>query len=400
MTRRTSFRTALVAGLAALTTTAAAQPASAAKNMEFGLQDDAALLYQYDGPRGPALDSARALGVTRLRVNLIWARTMPNKESRTKRPPHRIHYTFGQWDDLIDAAAARGMRVQLTLTGPAPAWATGNHKTGIYKPSPKRFGTWVKAVAKHFKGRVDIYAIWNEPNLVAWLAPKSTSARQYRALYQAAYKSVRASDHRAKILIGETSPFSTSRAARPIQWLRSMACVDKHYKKQRGSRCKGTLIADGYAHHPYEFKHKPSYHYPGTDNATTGTIKHLTTALSKLRRARALKPHHGSTMPLYLTEYGYLARGKRAQPETRRARYLVDGFTLMQKNRSVKQVIQYLLIQPPESQPGAFFATGITSTALAPLKSYLALQKYAKSAAKKHRIKRVRGPLHLTARRK
>ena len=72
------------------------------------------------------------------------------------------------------------------------------------------------------------------------------------------------------------------------------------------------LKADGYAHHPYDFRHAPDYQYPGVDNVTIGTLSRLTKALDKLRKVGALRTNNGSRMPLYLTEYGYFATGHRA----------------------------------------------------------------------------------------
>ena len=39
------------------------------------------------------------------------------------------------YDAIVNSANAHGVRVQMTLSGPAPAWATGNHKYGVYKSS-------------------------------------------------------------------------------------------------------------------------------------------------------------------------------------------------------------------------------------------------------------------------
>ena len=56
------------------------------------------------------------------------ARTSPGPAPRrAPRPPRPAApvYDFTPYDRLVDEAAARGLRVQLTLTGPAPAWASG-----------------------------------------------------------------------------------------------------------------------------------------------------------------------------------------------------------------------------------------------------------------------------------
>ena len=180
------------------------------------------------------------------------------------------------------------MRVQLTLTGPAPRYASGNHRIGfpIVKPNPALFGDFTHAVADHFKGRVDRYAVWNEPNYPAWLSPSRQSPKLYRALYQSAYRGIKSADPGAQVLIGETVPYDNPGiATAPLKWLRAVACLNARYK--RVGKCT-PLKADGYAHHPYEFLHPPSYKYPGKDNAPIGSLSRLRVALNKLAKAKAL----------------------------------------------------------------------------------------------------------------
>jgi hypothetical protein len=110
------------------------QPAHAARGMELALQDDAVLLQGLYYNRDLALSQIRALGVRHIRANLLWTRVLPGWETNTRFKPAVLHYDWSQYDQLIDAAARYGMKVQLTIAGPAPAWATGNHIVGNYKP--------------------------------------------------------------------------------------------------------------------------------------------------------------------------------------------------------------------------------------------------------------------------
>ena len=69
-----------------------------------------------------------------------------------------------------------------------------------------------------------------------------------------------------------------------------MTCVNARYK--RAKSCP-KLKADGYAHHPYDFRHSPSFQYPGADNVTIGTLSRLTKGLDKLRKSGALRTSNG-----------------------------------------------------------------------------------------------------------
>ena len=90
------------------------------------------------------------------------------------------------------------MRVQLTLTGPAPAWATATTASACTSPAPAAFARFAGAVAAHFKGRVDRYGIWNEPNWKSWLMPHAGSPTLYRGLYIGAYRAIKGADPKAR----------------------------------------------------------------------------------------------------------------------------------------------------------------------------------------------------------
>jgi hypothetical protein len=207
------FRLPLALLAAALLALAAAGSASAAPGLEVAVQDDGHLLSDDPGSRAAALGAAASLGAVYVRANVFWASTAPSPTAR--RAPAAPVYDFTRYDRLIDEAAARGLRVQLTLTGPAPAWASGAHKVGVDRPDAKRFGAFVAQAAAHFRGRVTRYSVWNEPNWHGWLRPEKicrrgrctkSAAARYRSLYVAAYAAVKRADPAAQVWIGETSP--------------------------------------------------------------------------------------------------------------------------------------------------------------------------------------------------
>lgn len=338
---------ALVATIAALVAAALANApaAHAARGMEIALQDDAVLLHQsyYDPQR--AMSQIRALHVTAIRANLLWANVMPYWEAHSRTQPAHVDYQWGEFDRLIGFAAANGIRVQLTIAGPAPAWAAGDHRVGPFRPNGAKFGTFVRAAAEHFRGRVHRYSIWNEPNYFGWLAPMRSAPGLYRSLYVHGYSAVKSVDPWAQVLIGETVPYAIPRRAMaPIAFLRGVTCTDRRWHRH----CAG-LHADGYAHHPYEFAHSPHARYPGRDNATIGTLGHLTGALARLRRSGALRTPRGHAPDLYLTEFGYFATGKRRLSGSKRAAYLRSAVEIARRNPHVRQLLQYLLVEPPKS---------------------------------------------------
>src|SRR3954454_22517018 len=257
------MRRLLAAVLVAASSLSAATSAHAARGMEVGLQDDAVFLYQHYYNRDLALQQARQLGVTRLRVNVLWNR-VASAQNRQRTAPAQVIYNWYPYDSIVDAAAAYGIKVQMTVAGPAPAWANGKHRAGLhegaYKPNARLYGQFVHDVAMHFRGRVDRYSIWNEPNWPGWLAPYKSAPRIYAKLYRAGYRGVKSADSRAKVLFGELAPQERrGKSLAPLTFVRR-ATRHRHWK------------ADGFAHHPYGFTVSPTSRKGGRNDVTMGTL--------------------------------------------------------------------------------------------------------------------------------
>jgi hypothetical protein len=379
----------LLAAVALAAASCGSSGGSDSGKLDVALQDDAVFLKRDYYDRDTALKQAQALGVTRLRVLVIWNRLMGGDANSKTKPP-AVHYDWSPYDSLIDDAARHGIRLQLNLTGPAPAWATGNHKVGIVRPDAQPFGEFAAAAARHFKGRVDLYSIWNEPNYVGWLAPLHAEPALYRALYTAAYGAIKREDPAAKVLIGETAPYSEQhRALAPLEFLREVLCRNQIYAPVK--QCP-PLVADGYAHHPYEFANPPAAPYPGADNVTMGTLGRLTAALDRLATAKALRTPDGQPLDVYLTEFGYFATGPVAPPPDKRAAYLKEAFDIAQRNARVKEMLQYILVSPP---PGTRFDTSLIAQDGKASLPFNALSAWVRDNVKNGRVRGVEAPLHL-----
>jgi GH35 family endo-1,4-beta-xylanase len=368
------LRNILLAAILAMATFGSiGPPAHAAMGMEVAVQDDGAFVTEMGLKRKKALQLADKLLVSRIRVNVPWSAVV-NSPKKKKRPKHR-HYDFTSYDALYRQALKHHIKLQVTISGFAPAWATGNHKIGGYKIKVKYFKEFARAVAKHFRHAVDRYSVWNEANYVSWNGPLSRAAKTYRQLYQTAYGVLRKHDPHAKILIGETAPYAQSgRAIAPLKFLRDVVKP-------------GPLKADGYAHHPYDFRHSINYRYPGADNVTLSTLSRLTSQLDKLAKSHRLSTPAGKPLDLYLTEYGYMASGKYKISEKQRAKYIPHAFQVALDNPRVKQMLQYLLVKPADRN--LRFDTSIVSKKKGkPSKTFKALAAWAKKQAQHRRIAR------------
>ena len=106
--------------------------AKASRGMELALQDDAVFVNPTYFDRERAFKHLRSLGVTRLRVSLGWANAMPQSQAKKKTKPAKIEWYFGLYDNLIDAAADQGIRVQLTSADRRPPGRPATTRRGRY----------------------------------------------------------------------------------------------------------------------------------------------------------------------------------------------------------------------------------------------------------------------------
>jgi hypothetical protein len=359
-----ALRRALVCVVAVVAFLVPAGSAHAARGMEVALQDDAVFISGRAPGVERGLQLAQGLNVSWIRVNVGWADAATYRVARRRRSPNPVNWNWFPYDRLIDQAAALGINVQLSFSGPAPAWATGNRKIGPRKPRARPFRIFVRDAVLHFRDRVQRYSIWNEPNHTGWISPKRSQPSVYRALYKTGYKTIKSLDPEAQVLIGETSPYANRRATAPITFLRKMA--------------RGGLRADGYAHHPYDFNHKPTFRWPGRNNATLGTINNLVRALDQLHRRRALRRPDGGKLNLYLTEYGYIRSGRHGTKESRRRKYAVQAFRIALRHRRVQQMLWYVLARPTRRY--RFFDMSLTSAGGSLTPTYRAIARWARSA--------------------
>jgi hypothetical protein len=394
--------------LAACLLALAAPSAHAARGMEIAVQDDEQFLSDHADIRAAAFGHARSLGVSALRTNVSWSRIVGTPASRTA--PAQPIYDFTRVDRLVDEAAASGMRVQLTLAGPAPAWATGNHRIGVDRISPKRFAEFAAVAARHFNGRVRAVSVWNEPNWHGLLKTEricgkvtkrvkgkgkkgkrnvhkrvcvKTSARRYRDMYRAAYSAIKHAAPGMPVWIGETNPYVNKRkqSTAPLAWLRQMLCIDRVVKKCRG----GALRADGYAHHPYDFARAPGKKRKSPDEVTLANVGKLSKFLSKNRKRLKVKRNS-----LYLTEFAYYSSGPNAQPEKRRSKWTKQAFAVALKAANVRQLLYYQLVDPAKTR---VFRTGLVTLTGAKHPVFKALQSFY--AARKSKLTRPRAPFVL-----
>ena len=347
-----------------------ASPALASHNQTVYFEAQDQLLNPSTRPR--ALLQLQSRGVKALRVELYWHDVAPSPNSAA-RPgldlTNPASYNWGQYDPLLAEAKRLHWKLLLTVTSPAPRWATSNRKAPyVTRPDDLAFQQFMTAVGRHYSSQVALYSIWNEPNHPVYLLPQfnangtPASPRVYRGLFQAGYAGLKAAGiAHPKVLIGETAPTGYEAPPRhtgllhdvaPLAFLRGMLCLNAHYQK---SRSCGSLPAYGYAHHAYTTGAGPTYRPPLADNVTIGVLSRLSRALALAARAHAIP-----SIPIFMTEFGveskpnkFLGVSVAQQPE-----FDAIAEHIAYSNPGVAAFSQYLLRDDPLGGANSTSASG------------------------------------------
>jgi hypothetical protein len=140
-----------------------------------------------------------SLGSKFLRVDLSW-----NAIQLTSAQ----NYNFAEFDRVVDAARAKGLKVLLILMG-TPSWAA---QAGTNVPAdPSTYAAFARNAALHYAPKgVHHFEIWNEPNLTGFFSTMSVS--RYTSLLKAAYPAIHAADSQAVVLSAGLSPVASTGA--------------------------------------------------------------------------------------------------------------------------------------------------------------------------------------------
>jgi hypothetical protein len=353
--------------------------ASAGKGQLSLFQDDRELTQGQGASPSAVLNQFDALGVDILRTNVIYGKVYrtPGDHKKpsdfTTEDNANPHYDWSATDNVVNLAKARGIRIQLTITGPVPVFASDHPskcKGGgscTYAPSTKEFSRFVQAVVKRYKGRADYYSIWNEPNIgKSWLTPRYASAKgvgrydyaaaKYRKLYVTGQKTIARYDpsHRNRVLFGEVPSIAT-----PLSFIRASLCLDSGGNSFRGARARaqgcsghvGRISTLGMAVHPYNqgalFGPQQRYKTP-----TSMTIAQLPRLHRLLDGAYRHKRISSGARNVYVTEFGFQSKPPDksfgAASLANQARYINEADRLFYGDPRVKWVSQYEFTDDPD----------------------------------------------------
>ena len=327
------------------------------------MMDDQLLLGASQEKIDREMATFRAMGVDRLRVSAYWNQIAPAPLSGTKPAfdaanPDSPAYAFAALDRVVTSAAAHGLKVMVSITTPAPLWATPSpaRANPAWKPSPAEFALFAHAVTRRYASLVDHWAIMNEPNQQQWLQPQSEGRKafaphHYRRMVHAAYPRIKGADPTSLVLIGELASVGSAavgvrRGIKPLRFLRTMGCRDGRYRRMRRGACRSftAVPGDAIGHHPYQFT-DPSLPSFTKDEAAMGDGLRILRVVDALQRRRALSRRR--RFNLYYTEFGYQTNPPDPYAGVslrRQSAFLQEAAYLVWRTPRIKEINQFRLV--------------------------------------------------------
>jgi hypothetical protein len=239
------------------------------------------------------------MGASWILTNFYWSR-IEGKEGQ---------WNFANYDKYVDTAKASGKKIIGVLAYGVP-WIHEDGKSRDYIPPDKVhfYLNYIQRTAEHFKGRVDAWCIWNEPNFIFWKGSRD----EYLSLARQAADALREVDSEVILLGGA---FNRGIFGLPTAYIKGLF--------ESGAMEK----ADAVAFHPYELN----------PNRTARLFMEF--------RARVAK--YGFEDQIWVTEVGYPTGGwyPTAVSEKKFPVYIVKTFVGLATS-GAKKIIWYQLFDP------------------------------------------------------
>lgn len=239
-----------------------------------------------------------------------WAKGYVNWETVEPTPGQ---YRWVDPDHTVHAFHSQGLRILLRVQG-TPVWARPADTPLSHPPNDMNdFAVFMQALASHFRGQVDAYEIWNEPNLNYEWGYLPPDPARYAAMLRAVYPAIKAGDPQALVISAglATTGEGSGTAMGDLDYLRAMyAAGARGYFDALGS-------------HPYAFGHDPDYEDPWG------------LCLSRVAQQRQVMVAYGdTTTPVWITELGWVLHSswdlveheRIGVNELQQARYLVRAY--------------------------------------------------------------------------
>ena len=120
--------------------------------------------------------------------------------------PARGQYNWQPWDQIVQQSVDHGHAL-IAVLADAPAWARSPNDTRTGAPvSTADFAEFARQFAGRYGTRIEVYQIWDEPNILLGWGGEPPSPAGYAALLQAGYTAIHAADPAATVITAALAP--------------------------------------------------------------------------------------------------------------------------------------------------------------------------------------------------
>jgi hypothetical protein len=190
----------------------------------------------------------QAMGVNWVRFDVTWAAIEQTKGK----------YSWADYDYDVNSVTSKGMKVLAIMTQYGlPTWERIDQSNWSSTPNNMQdYQNFVYAFAAHYKGKITLYEIGNEPN-VSQFWPSGPDPQAYTNFLVAGYKGVKAANPAAKVISAGLANIS---AAAFLQGMYNAGA-------------KGHFDYVGF--HPYSWPNSPDYTAGATSFSQTANIRQV-----------------------------------------------------------------------------------------------------------------------------
>lgn len=318
----------------------------------------------------------RKAGARYVRFTAPWRSVAPADRPADFVPsdPTSPGYSWSGLDTLVSNAEAAGLTPILDLGSP-PKWAYANKPQGVNAGTPKisALGDFATALATHYDGTaagvpaVNVFEVWNEPNLSIDLNP--VSAGNYRAMVNAVAAAVHAVDSANLVVAGDLDPFGHPKSKKqkwhsvaPLAFMRSLLCLSKGTHPH--STCGNRIHFDVWSHHPYTFGGAFG-HAKHPDDVELGDLPRMRALLQAGVRLHHVASSH--SVQFWVTEFGWDTNPPRRHAASLGLASRWTAESLYQAWRSGVSLLTWFDLQdrpsPSPYQSGLYFHSNSLSSA-------------------------------------
>ncbi len=244
------------------------------------------LVDSFGGDMSATFAQYARLGVRWVRTDFWWNQVQPAANGG---------YAFSALDRVVTNANRHGIKIVAELQG-LPQWVSGTG--GVASAANKSaYVSFAAAAARHFRGKVRYWEIWNEPNLQGFWGAQPDAA-DYTRLLKAAYTAIKAVDPDTVVITGGLSPAPETAGDH-------VGAVE-FFKQMYANGAHGFFDAVGF--HPYSWPLMPG------DPASWNGFRIMRTDIRDTMVANG-----DGAKRVWITEFGAPTNGSRAVTERQQA---------------------------------------------------------------------------------